>query len=413
MNASLEELLHDSALVFNWTRLRPATSSVRSLPLAERICNAQELDAMLRPDAAIRAYMSSSTQPALENETLDRGDGARHTRVTLQFGFNVSEPCPLLAYYPPSDEPPSLEALSSLWYFTLGLDSCQSAQWAPADCLECLTGRSILFVGDSLTRYQFYSLLWLLFSAAWPYPFVHPSASGFISGLYGKEWAAMRLTEMLGGALRWVGSPPLLQYKHERLNITLAFQFDKGPTYANSTLYHLDRLGKLMHTLGRPPAPSGERNELTMHAQPAFDVLVENVGLWDLVPDRNASDVLFDATNTSLLLETVRPFYRDFAQAFPRTRLIHRQIADRNHRPYGMARHARAEQQLDAMEWGVYSQLAQQYNHTVLPIRRVTQQLANAGALVQHDSTHLLSYINTAVNQLLLQTICRAGFMYE
>ena len=389
LNATLSVVQADVLRIFNWSRLLPRVV-VALVSGPQRLCRGDELRLPSAP--ALRGVLTSSAD-------------AYGGYLVLQFGSDRDPTVPLLAQHSGAmvaATEVSVASLSRLWSFVLRLPQCDVQQWTPEQGRHCLRNRALLLIGDSLTRYQFYSLVWMAAVGAWPYGFSHPSRSTFLSGIYGKANAALWIKELLGGdwrSTRW----PLQLYSNSRLNLTIAYAFVKGPSYNDSLLYHLDRVRQTMAELGLPYATPNSTARV-------FDVMVDNVGLWDVDPALNKSDALVDADDPAALNRTVEPFYRDWAATFPRTRLLHRQIADRNIRD-GSGRHEQFARRLDRMEFGSYSPLADRYGHAVLRIRRPTQAMADAGVRLQHDWTHLYSFLNTAVNQLFLSIVCQPGYM--
>ena len=347
--------------------------------------------------------------------------------------------------------------LSPPWEFRLHLEQCRLLPVRPVALRSCLTGRSVLWVGDSTTRYHFLTTVWLLEQQRAPFPYDY---SAYLELLRGHSKGA-DYNELPGAYLRYAAKRWHLTQHEARVHVSpdgqacslklnsteraacreqqqhmLQELFDDRLHVRDRNNYHyydastglymafamnwgvlVDYPFNLRYGLDNFTRSFEQHTEFarTRSGQPdrrVFDLVIENTGLWDLA----YTNVLFESCDAeghgcdfSAIYERVEPFYRDFRARFPNTTLVRRQSIssppNTGHAPspYTLLK----SRILDAYEADVYTKLTLKYGHSLLPVRDLTTQLTTElGMRYSYDGTHFYAFVYEAVNALLFATVC-------
>jgi hypothetical protein len=272
---------------------------------------------------------------------------------------------------------------------------CKLKRPTAAEARRCLANKTLLFVGDSVMRYQYLSLANLLATGRYPQRYAddpddHPSPCVEIQFRFRGSWPAYyNYTSHMLTVTR-----PLLT-STEVCNCSRAGDQIDENTYEHRhmVLHLLDSPGATIRiiynqTFGLPTVASAVHAALSRGlATLAPDAVVLNVGAWlRYAPDMTAAETAqqFEPTfalpstlkhNAKLIWRTMfNPFYKE-------------KVGQESH---------------------VLNGVAQYYNWTVLDGGYVTQAAVQQGSPMMWDKSHYLPAMYDQWNDLLLHHLCAA-----
>ena len=349
------------------------------------------------------------------------------------------------------------------WELVLTPAQCRLLPVRPAALRSCLSGRSVLWVGDSTTRYHFLTTVWLLERQALPFPYDVAVYLDLLKGERrrgdnggGADFTSLPAVFLRSAAQRWnlsreqvrialspdgqacskdrdgldrgacrerqllllealferrlrVQDRNRYQYYHPASDTYLAFVMNWGLVV---DVRHNLRYGLANYTRLFEEHTRIARSRSGQAGRRVFDVVVENSGLWDLTYTtalHESCDERGERCDFDWLYAQVEPFYRDFHTHFPHSRLVRRQCM---WSPPSTG-HAPSELQLvksrilAQYEERVFTNLTLRYGHSLLPTRAAAEALSGELAIkLSYDGTHLYAFAYEAVNALLFATVC-------